>query len=97
MGLGRSKFWMERVIIIPYIKEDRRGHMDAIRGVMVHKQVKADGDLNYLLYSYCKMSVKPSYSNFKNYIGELRQCATEIERRLLAPYEDSAMERNGDI
>ena len=64
---------------------------------MCESAVKADGDLNYILFSYCKRYIEPSYNNYKNYIGELRQCATEIERRLLAPYEDTKREENGDI
>ena len=27
------------------------------------------------------ISITPSYNNYKNFCGELRQCATEIERR----------------
>jgi hypothetical protein len=59
--------------------------------------VQADGDLNYILYKFCKESVDPSYNNYKNFCGELRQCATEIERRMLAPYEDQKKEENGDV
>ena len=35
--------------------------------------------------------------NYKNFIGELRQCANEIERRMLAPYEDEKIKENGDV
>ncbi len=59
--------------------------------------LKVDGDLNYVLFAFCKRHVKPSYNNYKNYIGELRQCATEIERKLLAKYEDEKIEENGDV
>ena len=82
---------------MPYIKKERRAELQEILTAMKAAGVCADGDLNYILYKYCKEEVQPSYNNFKNYCGELRQCATEIERRLMAPYEDSAMERNGDV
>jgi hypothetical protein len=59
--------------------------------------VRADGDLNYILYAFCKRHVNPSYNNYKNFCGELRQCATEIERRLLGPYEDEKILENGDV
>jgi len=59
--------------------------------------VEASGDLNYILFAFCRRHVKPSYNNYKNFCGELRQCATEIERRLLGPYEDEAIKRNGDV
>lgn len=61
------------------------------------KAVVANGDLNYLLFKYCKKHIVPSYNNFKNYLGELRQCATEIERKLLAQYEDEKEKENGGI
>jgi len=82
---------------MPYIKQERREDCNKVVGEMNCIDVKADGDLNYILYKYCKNSIEPSYNNYKNYCAELRQCATEIERRLLAPYEDSKIEENGDV
>ena len=82
---------------MPYIASERREELQEILSQMKAAKVQADGDLNYILFKYCKDEVEPSYNNYKNYCGELRQCATEIERRLLGPYEDSAMERNGDV
>ena len=64
---------------------------------MMQADVKADGDLNYILFAYCKWYVEPSYNNYKNFCAELRQCATEIERRILAPYEDLKIKENGDV
>ena len=82
---------------MPYIKKERRRQMDEVVDEMAGQGVKADGDLNYILYKYCKDYIKPSYNNYKNFCGELRQCATEIERRLLANYEDLKIEENGDV
>jgi len=82
---------------MPYIKQDRRKAMDSIVRKMEYCEVKADGDLNYMLYKYCKEMIDPSYNNYKNFCGELRQCATEIERRILAPYEDKKRQENGDV
>jgi hypothetical protein len=59
--------------------------------------VKADGDLNYILFKYCKYHIKHSYNSLKNFCGELRQCATEIERKILANYENKKIEENGDV
>jgi hypothetical protein len=64
---------------------------------MEHYGVLANGDLNYVLFKFCKYHVQSSYNNYKNFCGELRQCATEIERRLLAPYEDEKIKENGDV
>ena len=82
---------------MPYIKSSRRKDMDEVIDLMVAKAVKVDGDLNYILYKFCKENVKPSYNNYKNFCGELRQSATEIERRILAIYEDTKILENGDV
>jgi hypothetical protein len=82
---------------MPYIKQNERALMDEIVDLMAEIGVKANGDLNYLLYKYCKENVEPGYNNYKNFIGELRQCAVEIERRILAEYEDKKIKENGDV
>ena len=83
---------------MPYIKPERREEMDKIVESMVKADVKVDGDLNYILFKFCKILIKdPSYNKLKNFIGELRQCATEIERRILGPYEDQKIIENGDV
>jgi len=82
---------------MPYIKNYQRENMDEIVESMHLAGVKANGDLNYILYAFCKRHVNPSYNNYKNFCGELRQCATEIERRLLGPYEDLKIIENGDV
>lgn len=82
---------------MPYIKHEDRSTMDKIVLQMIESDVKANGDLNYILFAFCKRCVTPSYSNYKNFCGELRQCATEIERRLLGPYEDKKRDENGDV
>ena len=82
---------------MPYIKQSRREKLDPLVDLLREKQIKADGDLNYLLYAYCLRHVEPSYNQYKNFCGELRQCVTEIERRLLGPYEDEKIIENGDV
>lgn len=82
---------------MPYVKQDRRNALDTVVDMMEWADVKADGDLNYILYAFCKRHVGESYNNYKNFCGELRQCATEIERRLLGPYEDRKIGENGDV
>ena len=82
---------------MPYIKQENRTAMDEVVDVMTEVGVKADGDLNYILFKYCKYQIPLSYNNIKNFCGELRQCATEIERRILANYEDMKIKENGDV
>ena len=82
---------------MPYIKNNRRNEVDEVLRAMEKIDIKADGDLNYLLYKYCSRNINPSYNNYKNYCAELRQCATEIERRMLADYENQKIIENGDV
>ena len=81
---------------MPYIAKHRRPELDKIVEAM-SEILDVDGDLNYLLYAYCKRHVPTGYNALKNYCGELRQCATEIERVLLASHEDWKMKCNGDV
>ncbi len=82
---------------MPYIKSEKRERLDAIVEMMHQAGICADGDLNYLLYAYCKRHVKPSYNAYKNYVGELHECGAEIRRRILGPYEDQKIRENGDV
>lgn len=82
---------------MPYVNKADRPRLDDVVEQMYLMDVEASGDLNYILFAFCRRHVKPSYNNYKNFCGELRQCATEIERRLLGPYEDEAIKRNGDV
>jgi len=75
----------------------RRKEMDQIIQLMQELKVSADGDLNYLLYKFCRTNVGPSYNNYKNFVGELDCCMREIYRRLIAQYEDEKIIENGDV
>ena len=75
--------------------------------------VEPNGDINYILFKCCKYHIKPSYNNYKAFIGEiykvvdalsagdfkneLRESAEWIRIKILTPYEEKAIERNGDV
>jgi len=82
---------------MPYIKQERREDCDRVVELMKEIGLNADGDLNYILFKFCKYNVDASYNNYKNYCGELRQCATEIERKLVAFYEEQKILENGNV
>jgi len=82
---------------MPYVKRHKRLKLDKLVDAMAEAGIKADGDLNYVLYAFCKRHIEPSYGNYKNYRGELKECHDEIGRRMLAPYEDEKKRTNGDI
>jgi hypothetical protein len=70
---------------MPYIKQEQRPEMDKIVELMSRKNVDAGNDLEYILFTFCKKHISPSYNNFKNFRGELRESADEIIRRGLIP------------
>jgi len=82
---------------MPYVKQERRAGLDEIVNLMKEKGIKANGDLNYVLFAYCLRNIEPSYNNYKNYMAELNECAEEIRRRMLAPYENKKIYENGDV
>ena len=85
------------MIAIPYIKQELRPKLDKIVAAMDALGVKANGDLNYILYAFAKRHVPLSYNSLKNYCGELEECAAEIRRTITGPYEKIKEEENGGI
>jgi len=74
--------------------------------------IKPNGDINYILFKYCKYHLTPSYNNYKEFMGELydamnysvsyyknelRESAEWIRIKILTPYEEEAIKKNGDI
>ena len=71
--------------------------------------VEPNGDINYILFKCCKYHIKPSYNNYKAFIGEiykvvdalsagdfkneLRESAEWIRIKILTPYEEKAIAR----
>jgi len=66
---------------MPYILKENRPHYDTVIENLIKYGLFND-ELIYILFEYCKLYIKPSYNNYKNYCGELEQCAVEIERRM---------------
>jgi len=81
---------------MPYVEKGRRNALDPIVQAMVDADVRANGDLNYILFKFARM-IPQSYNSLKNYRGELHEAAAEVKRRLLDPYEDIKMKENGDV
>jgi len=85
---------------MPYIseKEVRKKLDELIFNNMDILQPK--GYLNYFLAKLFRNYTRNglmSYNRAKEFIGELESAKLEIYRRWVAPYEDSAMKRNGDV
>ena len=65
---------------MPYIKQENRPKFDKVIDCLNEDYIKPL-EITYILFELCKRYITPSYNNYKNFCGELRQCATEIERR----------------
>lgn len=82
---------------MPYVKQEHRPNLDIVVQTMANVGISVNGDLNYVLFAFCKRHINPSYNNYKNYLGELNEAAEEIRRKLLARYEDRKIIENGDV
>lgn len=79
---------------MPYIPQDRR---KPVFGTLTPFNA---GELNYLISKLVDRYVESRGASYKVYnevIGVLECAKLEYYRRRLAPYEDGAVERNGDI
>lgn len=83
---------------MPFIEcPKRRAEMDRIVVLMEELDVKADGDLHYVLFKYFKYNVNKRYNKMKNFIGELTEAASYLREEFLWPYERQAKKKNGDV
>jgi len=91
---------------MPYIGEDGRKALDNAINSIVDQLVAWYpstywvGALNYVVFTIVKRffdRVPPRYHLFAHVTGTLQCCIHEMYRRLVAPYEDKAIDKNGDI
>lgn len=81
---------------MPYVEQSVRPYLNEVVEFMADHSISATGDLNYVLYAFCKRYFK-GYQATKNFMAELRECEKEIRRTILVPYEDGKREENGDV
>lgn len=80
---------------MPYIKKKLRYNID--RGYNFPTDV---GELNYRLTTICDDYLRQqgrNYANLNSVIGVLECAKLELYRRIVAPYEDTKIEKNGDV
>lgn len=95
---------------MPYIKQERReayhypedgSPLEIIAEELAAcKDIDLAGDLNFLIAVLVNRVITrkgKSYSRYNAIIGALECCKQELYRRHIAPYEDQAIERNGDV
>lgn len=90
---------------MPYITKDVRRQFkapleDLIAQVQAQEPAKQDGCLNYLISELVSRGIKPSsgwrYHLIHRAYGVFMAAGAEFYRRVAAPYEDKAIQSNGD-
>ena len=92
---------------MPYIKPEDRPQYNVIIDGLAHRlRIGGGGDrairghVNYVITEIVLCALKPGggwgYHSLSDCVSVLKDAAAEIERRLLAPYEDRKIQENGD-
>lgn len=85
---------------MPYIDADSRAAVDAeLAELLKDIPVYDAGELNYLITMIVKTWIgsRPRYLAFNSAMGVLACVTQELYRRMVAPYEDTKREQNGDV
>ena len=91
---------------MPYINKADRFDIDEefddlVGAIRTLPREKREGILNYtisrLIMQVLKLDDEPSYKKFNAAVGVLECVKLEMYRRAIGPYEDKAIEKNGDI
>ena len=90
---------------MPYIANDRRAKLESVARLSEFVQSLSrveqlgSGDLNYIFSTIINAVWRDnkSYGTGNNIIGMLDCVKTEFYRRILTPYEDDKIKKNGDV
>ncbi len=95
---------------MPYISYGDRDFLGSSTGRLVEDlhevsgdSIASPGNVNYVITKIVLESMRPpgfrgwSYSSLSRALAIFRDAEAEMRRRLLDPYEDKAITKNGDI
>ena len=87
---------------MPYISEERRATLDPHVSEVITALRELgwnEGDLNYTVSRLvgAAFEERPRYHMIASITGVLKNVADEFYRRIAAPYEEAAAEKNGDV
>jgi len=88
---------------MPYIEQERRYKLE--EDGALSPRPDTPGELNYCLTVLIRNYLDDpdsgngpvNYEKYNAVIGALECCKLELYRRMIAPYEDDAMQRHGDV
>lgn len=84
---------------MPYIKAKDREQLDSCIEAF-DGEIHTVGELNYVVTRIALRLLQRmgrNYNNISNIIGTLTLVPSEINRRLVHPYEDLKIQENGDV
>jgi hypothetical protein len=93
---------------MPYIAQKDRLFLDSPLDYLVETIQELDGEpvasagvINYVITNVVVRTMRPeagwSYSSLSKALAVFRDAEMEMRRRILDPYEDKAIAKNGDI
>lgn len=95
---------------MPYLPEDHKIEIEKVcdlehTAAYLASKTPADfaGAINYVNFVILKRRIAASDGQFKRYftfaawVGTLVCCILEAYRRIIGPYEDEAIKKNGDV
>lgn len=85
---------------MPYIHNDKRELFAHVGSNGRHPKLETKGELNYEVTLKALKYIKTNgvgYKNISDAIAALQDAADELKRRLLHPYEDAMIKKNGDL
>lgn len=85
---------------MPYIKQADKEKFADFRHALCHVDIKDAGELNYALTLVAKhfLTIKgQKYQVMNDVVGALDGAKAEFQRRVVAPYEDTKIQQNGDV
>ncbi len=84
---------------MPYISQERRAVFDAALE-NIGAELESGGEINYCVYRLCLMYLQRkgmSYTQSMVPFSALGAAQMELYRRVIAPYEESKIQENGDV
>lgn len=88
---------------MPYIPDEQRPLFDPAVNALLNELTRFSveergGPINYIITRLLLGVIpEPKYRYYRSFIGDLMCCLLEFYMRHIRPYEDKAIERNGDV
>ena len=95
---------------MPYLPQDHKDEIEKVTELQHDAEYFASktagdfaGAVNYLNFVILKKRIEAQEGQFKRYftfaawVGTLVCCILEAYRRIIGPYEDEAIKKNGDV